>query len=183
MRPLLLLTILIVMSNPALAQSPWKTENGAVSFFSHAPLEDILAETKKAAAAFDAATGDVAVLIPIKSFEFDKSLMQEHFNENYLESDKFPDATFLGKITGPFPADTEKSFATTAKGKLTIHGIAQQRDIPVALKRDSGGLLWVSGKFTVKMADHKIKIPRLLFQNIAEEVEVSFEFLLKTSGI
>ena len=175
---LYILLSLLVSYNVS-GQTIYKADNGKVKFFSDALFEDIEAVTKKATAALNASTGDVAVLIPIKSFVFKKSLMQEHFNENYLESDKYPEATFKGKIADinvPKPGEKKQ---VIIPGMLTIHGVPQSREITVTLETKTDGSVWVTGNFEVKVADHKVKIPSIVFQNIAELVEVTFEILLK----
>lgn len=152
------------------------TEKSKVTFFSSAAIEDITAENSKAASIYNHETSEVAFSIPIKEFEFEKSLMKEHFNEKYMDTEKYPKATFQGKFSG-FGSGTGVQ-SVQAKGKLTIHGITREVDIP-------GTMEWVDGKinakamFKIKLEDYKIKIPQLLWQNIAEEVEVTVEFTYK----
>jgi polyisoprenoid-binding protein YceI len=175
----LILLLSICATSSVIGQNIYKAESGKVRFFSDALLEDIEATTNKTTAALNASTGDVAVLIPIKSFEFAKSLMKEHFNENYLESNKYPDASFKGKIADKFSLTPGANYEVTISGELLIHGVSQHRDIVATLKVNADGSVLVSGKFSVKVADHKVKIPTLVFQNIAEIVEVSFTYTLK----
>jgi len=176
-----LLISFLTLASVASGQGFYKGENGTMRFFSSAPLEDIEAESRKVTSALNAATGEVAVLISINSFVFDKSLMQEHFNENYLESDKYPAASFTGKIPGHLSLNTGETRSVKVSGNLTIHNVTMARDIQVTLEMNSDGSLSASGNFKVNLEDHKVKIPQLLFQNIAEEVEVSFELKLKRS--
>src|SRR5690349_20193212 len=98
---ILALTLTLAVSH-SLAQK-YNIDKGSVSFFSHATIEDITADNKKVSAIFNTATGDIVFSIPISEFKFEKSLMQEHFNEKYMQSDKFPKATFQGKVTGYDP--------------------------------------------------------------------------------
>lgn len=163
----------------ATAQQKYKCSDGKVKFFSSAPLEDIEAISEKVSAIYNAQNGEVAAIIPIKSFEFENGLMQEHFNENYMESEKYPKASFSGKIYNPGKDFSGKVFQTEAKGKLTIHGVTKERIIPLTLTYQEDGSIKVTAKFMVKVADHKIKIPSIVFQNIAEEVEVTFKLILK----
>lgn len=155
----------------------YTTASSSVSFFSHATIEDIKAENTNARSIFNVATGDVAFSIPIKDFEFDKSLMKEHFNEKYMETEKYPKATFQGKVTGYSSSLTEEQIVI-ATGKLTIHGVT--KDVTL-----SGSLTFLEQKieakslFKITLEDYKIKIPQLLWQNIAEEVEVSLNFIYK----
>ena len=163
----------------ATAQKNYKGKNGKIKFFSAALLENIEAESKLVSSLFNELTGEVAVLIPVKSFEFKKSLMQEHFNENYMESDKYPDASFSGNIVGLKSLKETPNQVANVSGILTIHGVSKQRDLKVTLTFNADGILTAKGSLMVKLEDHKIKIPSLLFQNIAETVEVTFELLLK----
>jgi len=171
--------VCLVATFSSYGQDLFKGANGKARFFSDALLEDIEAKTNKVTSAYNLATGEVAVLIPIKSFSFDKTLMQEHFNENYLESDKYQDATFKGKVAGLQTLKPGEVQLVNISGNLTIHGVTRPRDIQTSLKLNLDGSLSATGEFELKIEEHKIKVPSLVFQNIAEIVEVSFELLLK----
>ena len=164
---------LIILSGTAHAQK-YIAEKSFVSFFSDALLEDIKADNKKATSIINAETGDIAFSIPIKEFKFAKSLMQEHFNEKYMESEKYPKSTFQGKLSG---FDLKASGVQTVKatGKLTIHGVTKDVEIPGTIEVKENKL-YAKSKFMVKVADYKVEIPQLVFQNIAEEVEVTVDF-------
>ncbi len=155
----------------------YSVEKGIASFFSHATIEDIAAKNEKVAAIFNAATGDVAFSIPIKEFVFAKSLMQEHFNEKYMESDKYPKSTFQGKVTG-FDLNVNQIQQAIAKGKLTIHGQTKDVEVPGTIEKQGDRLLF-KAKFIAKLEDYKIAIPQLMWQNIAEQVEVTVDFVFK----
>ncbi|SEK18294.1 YceI-like domain-containing protein [Parapedobacter koreensis] len=153
------------------AQDIWVDRGSHISFFSAAPLEDIAAATEHASSALHTKTNEIAFKVPIKSFVFNKRLMQEHFNENYLESDKFPYATFGGKITEPIDWSSDGSYPVTVMGFLEIHGVKK----PYAVKTTveiKGTTVTAHAKFDVKLADHDIKIPRVVIKNIAEVVAV-----------
>lgn len=167
------------LTSLATAQTYYSGESGQVKFFSKAPLEDIEAKNNKVKAVINDSTGDVAVLIPIKSFIFKKSLMQEHFNENYMESDKFKDASFRGKLSDKIFLKPSEQKTINVSGQLLIHGVTQQRIITALVTKSADGSLIATGKFNVKIADHHIKVPTLLFENIAEVVEVTFNLILK----
>jgi polyisoprenoid-binding protein YceI len=156
------------------AAQKYSVEKSYVKFFSSASLEDITAENTKSSGLFNESTGEVAFSIPIKEFEFDKSLMKEHFNEKYMESEKFPKAIFQGKIEG-YNAGATGSQAATAIGKMTIHGISQEVQIPGTFEKLNGKVI-MKAKFMVKLEDYKVKIPQLLWKNIAEQVQVTVEF-------
>ncbi len=166
------MVVLGLVSIQATAQK-YKAQNGYVKFFSDAVLEDITAETNKGSSVVDWSTGDIVFSIPITSFEFDKSLMKEHFNEKYMESDKYPKATFSGSILGL--KDTEGKQLVTAEGDLMIHGISRKVKTKGEINR-SQGRISLQSEFIVRLEDHKVKIPQLLWQNIAEEVQVTINF-------
>jgi len=155
----------------------YSTEQTFVSFFSDAAIEDITAENKKAAGVFNSATGDIAFSVPIKEYQFEKSLMKEHFNEKYLETEKYPKSTFQGKVSGYDPNATGTQ-TVSSKGKLTIHGETKEVEIPGTIEKQGNKLLMKS-KFIVKLEDYNIAIPQLLWQNIAEQVEVTADFTFK----
>lgn len=156
------------------AQEKYQLANSQVSFFSEAPLENIEANNKDTKGIIDWKTKNFAFRIPIQSFNFKKKLMQEHFNENYMESSKFPNATFKGTIEGDYDLMKNGTYSVTATGELDIHGIKQQRKIVTTIEvKDK--TIKINGKFKVKLADHGIKIPTLVFNKIAEEVEVTVQ--------
>jgi polyisoprenoid-binding protein YceI len=140
-------------------------------------VEDIAARNEKAASIFNMETGEIAFSIPIKDFEFAKSLMKEHFNEKYMDSEKFPKASFQGIITG-YQASASGSQPAKAAGKLTIHGITKDLEVPGTVEiKDKQ--VFIQSKFMVKLEDFDIKRPQLLWQNIAEVVEVTADFTFK----
>ncbi len=149
-----------------------------VKFFSSAPLEDIEAENKKALGALDLSNGNIAVTMKMTSFEFDKSLMKEHFNENYVESEKYPNAVFKGRIEGfsnGMVTNIKDQLKINVKGSLEIHGITREVVLPVTLSKKEGTLL-ADAVFMIRLEDYKIDIPQVVFMNIAEEVEVTTKF-------
>ena len=152
-------------------------EKGQISFFSDAAIEDIEAVNTVVGSLFNATTGDLVYIMKIRDFIFHKPLMREHFNEKYLESEKFPKSTFQGKLTGfkPNVAGEQKVRAT---GKLTIQGVTRDIDVPGVAEMSNGKVL-LKSKFVVKLEDYNIKIPTLVWQNIAEQVEVRVDFIYK----
>jgi hypothetical protein len=106
------------------AQQRFFAESSSVSFFSDGVIEDIHAENKKITSIFDITKGDIAFLLNVKDFQFEKKLMQVHFNEKYMESEKFPKSSFQGKISG-FNASTSGVQQVSAQGKLTMHGVTK----------------------------------------------------------
>jgi polyisoprenoid-binding protein YceI len=176
MNRFLLLICIISFAAPASAQK-YIIDKSNIEFYSHAAIEDIKADNKKASGIFDAETSELVFSIPINEFQFAKSLMQEHFNEKYMESDKYPKATFKGKVTGFDPQRSETQEAS-ATGQLTIHGITREVTIPGSIDKVKDKLLFKT-KFIVKLVDYKIEIPQLLWQNIAEQVAVTADFTFK----
>jgi polyisoprenoid-binding protein YceI len=172
----LIIAGLFIISQVANAQK-YMSETSTITFFSDASLEDIAATNKKSVSLFDVATQNIAFSIPMKEFMFDKSLMQEHFNEKYVESEKFPKATFEGKVSG-FDVSKSGLQQVIATGKMTIHGKTKPVEIPGTLEMVQGKL-HLKTKFMVKLEDYEVSIPKLLWQKIAEEVEVSMDVLYK----
>jgi polyisoprenoid-binding protein YceI len=149
------------------------SEKSHVRFFSQAPLENIEATSTKLRAAINLETGMLLFVIPINSFEFEKQLMQNHFNDQYLESDKYPEARFEGKFTGA-PLELNGSKEALFDGLLTIHGETKKISGKALLRKD-GSIIHAESIFLVRLEDYKIKIPRMVIKNIAEEVEVTIQ--------
>lgn len=171
MRYLIVAFVLIILEFQANGQL-YMAQNGEVSFFSKTPLEDIDALNKLVASIINTDNNEVAVQMRVTSFVFPNKLMQEHFNENYLESDKFPSATFKGKIREVVDLKVPGTYAVTAVGTATIHGITK----PIELKGSiisTGNQLTLSCQFDIKLVDYKIDIPRIVFAKIAEVIRVS----------
>lgn len=171
------LIIAVAISKIALAQNALIDKQGVTHFFSEAPLEDIEAVNKQALGAIDLEKGTVAVSMVMKDFHFDKSLMEEHFNENYLESEKYPKASFKGKILDFSSLDFTQpgEFTAKAEGELEIHGVSKPltSDVEFRVTEDK---IEVSTFFQVALEDHKIKIPKIVIKNIAEVVDVDTKF-------
>jgi hypothetical protein len=152
-------------------QGLYVCKNAKVSLYSEAPIEDISAETNTGTSVFNSATGELAFSITISSLVFPKSLMQEHFNSDYMESDKFPKATFKGKIQQPVDVTKNGTFPVTVTGELEVHGVKQTRTIAGTITVNNGAVN-ITSEFYVKCADHNITIPKLVFHNIAESVRI-----------
>lgn len=154
------------------------TRRGETRFFSKTPLEDIAAVNNKVGTALNTTTGDLAVTMLITQFEFPNKLMQEHFNENYLESEKFPKAFFLGKI-GQLPDLTKPgSYPVSAAGTLEMHGVRKARTLAGTLTVTPTALT-LNCTFLVPLADHHIEVPQLVTMKIAEQIEVRNTFVLE----
>lgn len=171
----LLLLLYYFAGSPVQAQQLFTATTSEITFFSDAPLEDIEAVNKASQSLLNTGTREIAVKVPIKSFVFPKSLMQEHFNENYLESDKFPYALFKGKINEAIDFAKAGTYDVTATGKLTIHGVERDQTLKGKLTVMPGKMN-LNATFEVLLADHKIKIPEVVFMKIAEKIAVSCQF-------
>ncbi|MBS1506661.1 MAG: YceI family protein [Bacteroidetes bacterium] len=176
MKSVLLVSGILLVTFLAQAQK-FSSDKSYIKFFSNAAIEDITAENTKGSSIFNEATGEIVFSIPIKEFEFDKSLMKDHFNEKYMETEQFPKSTFQGKITG-YQSSTTGEQKVSASGKLTIHGVTQEVNIPGTIE-NANGQLSLKAKFMVKLVDYKIQIPQVLWQKIAEQVEVTVQFTYK----
>lgn len=154
------------------AQNLFTAISSEIRFFSEAPLENIEAVNKDAKSLINIATNEVAVIIGIRQFKFEKPLMEEHFNENYMESDKYKTADFKGKINQAIDFTKNGEYDVTVTGKLTIHGVTQDRTIPGKIIVNENKI-YVNSKFPVALKDHNIKIPKAVIKNIAELVDVT----------
>ncbi len=148
-----------------------------VSFFSASPLENIEAINKASKPLINTSTNDVQIKIVNTAFIFEKPLMQEHFNENYMESEKFPTVIFKGKINEKVDWTKDGENKVTVTGKMSMHGVDKEITIDgvVSVK---GEEITISTKFKVKVADYNIKVPSLYIQNIAEIVDVKLNAVL-----
>lgn len=153
-------------------------ENGQVKFTSNAPLEVIVANSNELKGAVDIEKKTFAFSIKMNTFEgFNTPLQREHFNENYLETNKFPTASFTGKIIEDINLSVSGQYTIRAKGKFTIHGISQERIIKSTVKTD-GDKISIKSEFSVLLAEHDIAIPKIVYQKIAEEIEVLIDIEL-----
>jgi len=147
------------------------TKEAEISFFSKAPIEDISAKNNKVSAVYDDETKQLVFQLNISDFIFPKPLMQEHFNENYLESDKFPKASFSGNLG-------ELNKVSIAAGTLKIHGESNEVEVSGNLVVNNDSVI-IDATFTIQLKDYDIKIPKIVMYNIAEEIEVTIKAKLK----
>ena len=155
------------------------TRDGNIDFFSSTPIEDIKAINSQVSCVLNKTTGEFAFQVPIKGFVFKNALMQEHFNENYLESDLYPKSVFKGKIIDWGEIDlSDKAVDVVIEGELTIHGVKK--------KIKESGKIWnakdkIMGEcsFDIAVADYDIKIPRIVRENIAKIIKISVDVSLK----
>jgi polyisoprenoid-binding protein YceI len=152
------------------------TRNGYISFFSSTPLEDIEAVNNQVASILDTETGELVFQVLMRSFRFEKKLMEEHFNENYVESEKYPKSTFSGKIINFKDIDLKEDgeYEVNVEGELTIHGVTRNIRETGIVKLENGNIS-ASSVFIVKPEDYDIEIPNVVRENIAKEIEVKVD--------
>ncbi len=174
-------TLVLFLTLRTHAQDKYLTKNGTVTFEASVPsFEEVKATNSSVTAIVNTANGEFAALVLVKGFRFKNALMEEHFNENYAESDKFPKATFKGKITN-FSIDklseTSQTFKTT--GSLTFHGKTKTlEDVTLNISKSNGNII-ISGAFKTSASDFDIDIPKIVKSKIAEDINVSLKFQLK----
>jgi hypothetical protein len=146
------------------------TRTAEVTLLSTTPIEDIEGHNTQGSAIFDASNGDIAIQVPILGFHFKRALLEEHFNENYMESDKHPKAMFRGSIAGwnvlPLEGETVQVLAS---GAFTVHGVEVNREFEGSMRME-GGELTLACKFEVRPEDHSIEIPGVVREQIASVI-------------
>jgi hypothetical protein len=148
------------------------SKDAKVSFYSKAPLENIEAHNYKGACIIEQQTGKVSFSVLMKGFEFAKGLMQDHFNENYVESDKYPKATFTGVINEKLPLATEDGrHVWKVAGTMTLHGVTKplQAEIKVSINK---GVIMVETAFGLNIIEYGIKIPSIMAEKVNEKVQI-----------
>ncbi len=152
----------------------YMTKNGYIGFYSHTPMEDIKADNNQAAGVLDVSTGEMVFQVLIRSFHFERALMEEHFNENYMESEKFPKSTFKGRITNLSSVNFSKngSYDVSVEGDLTIRDVTKKVSMKGTLEVLAGGIN-ASSKFKIIPEDYKINIPGVVRDKIAKDLEVT----------
>lgn len=160
-------------------QKLYKTSDTYIRFFSEAPLENIEATNTESQGLMNLETKQVAMVVPIIEFHFEKALMEEHFNENYMETSKYKTGKFSGKINEEvdFSQDFD-SLQVTATGTLTIHGVPQNRTLSGTLTK-KGDKITLHSIFMVPLEDHDIEVPKMVVENIAEVIEVTCNFVFE----
>ena len=171
-RKLFVAAILLVLAQSGAYSQVYLTRSGFVGFYSRTSLEDIKAENNQVFAAIEPGKRSVAFSLLLKGFVFTKQLMQEHFNENYVESDKYPKATFTGSYTGDVPLDKDGVFKVTVKGNLSLHNVTRPIEIPATLEVKAGRILGTA-EFRIKPEDFNISIPSVVRDKIAQDMRVN----------
>ena len=158
--------------------APLIAKGGYVRFFSTTPMENIEGVSQTAVSSLDLDSGRIAIKSRNTSFVFPNKLMQEHFNENYMESAKFPVSAFSGKVTGLDRAALEsgKSVPVTVDGDLEVHGVKKRYVSRAVLQKSADGSVGGETKFKVRIADHGIKVPSVVMAKIADSMEITARF-------
>lgn len=157
------------------AQNLFSTSNGETTFYSETPVEDITAVNKLGQSILNTATNDIVVQMNMKQFDFPNKLMQEHFNENYIESDKYPKAIFKGKINEKIDFTKNGTYDVTATGDFTLHGVTKARTLKGKITVNQASLS-ITTDFEVALTDHKIEVPQIVFVKIAQIIKVKNKY-------
>jgi len=181
MNKTVVLTLLMALSTTlCLAQSRYFTRTGTISFFSKAALEDIEAKNRTATAVLDSKTGAFQFSVQMKAFEFEKELMQQHFNDSYAESDKYPKSEFKGTITNNAAVNYARdgSYPVKVKGKLTIHGVTLDVQT-TGTATVGGGKVTTTASFKILLSDYKVNIPAVTKDKISNSITISVDCKLE----
>jgi polyisoprenoid-binding protein YceI len=175
-RNFVVLLCFLLSASVSFAQGKFYTKTGKISFYSKAPLEEIEGKNKTVTAVLDSKSGAMQFAVQMKGFEFQKQLMQQHFNENYVESDKYPNAEFKGSITNNKEINYSKDGTYTAKvkGKLTIHGVTKDVESTGTLKIN-GGKIDATSTFNVLTSDYNIKIPAIVKDKVSNTIKITVD--------
>lgn len=171
--------LLVFLSFLGHAQEKYYTKSGEITFESSVPSFEEVKATNTKVTAILKDDGSIASLALTKAFRFKIALMEEHFNENYIESDNFPKATFSGKIIDFSIGELTNEYKKfTLRGKLSIHGITKKTEIIARVKKIAA-VIHISSNFTIVPEDFGIEIPSIVRKKIAKEVDVFFTFKLE----
>lgn len=172
---IMFLLIALVSFYVPMAQDMYITRNGQVTFFSTTPVEDIKAANNEVSSVMNTKTGAMQFIVLIKSFQFKKTAMQEHFNrKDYMDSDNFPKSEFKGTIIDLSKVDFKKdgNYPVTVEGSLTMHGVTNKLKTSGVISVKEGRIS-SSSKFKIKLADYKIYVPAIVSSKVADVVEVT----------
>lgn len=179
MKTYVLTGLLLLTACISQAQDRFLTRTGHIRFFSEAPLENIEANNYQVTAVLDAGKGEIAYKVIMKSFEFEKAAMEDHFNTQYLQTDQYPTAQFDGTVTNLSAVNLKKdgSYPAQVSGKLTIHGVTNdiKQTGTITVK---GGNVSTQAKFTIKLADYNVRVPSDFARKISETIEITVDCTL-----
>lgn len=179
MKKILVLAVLFVSAS-VMAQDKYFTKSGRIQFHSKSPMENIDADHKSVTCVLDTKSGNMQFAVLMKGFEFEKALMQEHFNENYVESHKFPKAEFRGQLVNNSEVNYSKdgTYPVRVKGTLTMHGETKEVETTGNLEV-KGGKISAGAEFNILLSDYKIVIPKLVKDNVSNSVRIIVDCLLE----
>jgi polyisoprenoid-binding protein YceI len=172
----------ILFSSEYLQAQVLKFDHGTIEFYSGTVVSDIEAISKKADVSLNLNTSEVSVTVDIETFEFEYDLMQEHFNEKYMESEKFPQSKFTGKILQDISNGIEDEMEVDVSGKLTMHGVTKDIKFKARLSKQ-GEYILVETKIPVVFKNYDIDDPTILSKSVAKDVEIKSTFYLKQALI
>jgi polyisoprenoid-binding protein YceI len=177
MKKLILAVLMFTTVIAVSGQTRYCTKNGKIFFSASSPMEKIEATNEKATSVVDVSNGAIEFAVLMKAFSFDKALMQEHFNENYVESDKFPKAVFKGSVTNIKSVDMTKNgvYPVKVKGTLTLHGETKDVLADGSLTVKDGNITTGKSHFKILLEDFKIEIPSLVKDKISKEVQIDVD--------
>ncbi|HTG54859.1 MAG TPA: YceI family protein, partial [Niabella sp.] len=158
--------------NTSIAQAKYYTKSGVIRFESKAPLEDIEAINRSVVCVYDKPSNAIQFSMNIRGFEFKKALMQEHFNENYMESSKYPKAVFKGNIVETINFNKPGTYTATVKGILEMHGVKKETTAKGTIKVSAQSVQALS-RFSVNTSDFNISIPRVVKDKVSPVVNIS----------
>lgn len=179
------LTIFLIASLLFVAKSKaqvYIADSCRVSFFSAATIEDITAVNSSSKPVMSTSTGDIQISITVSQFIFPKKLMQEHFNEDYMESDKYPHAVFKGKVNEKVDYKKDGANNVTVTGEMDMHGVKKNITIPGTITIKNG-IIFLAAKFDIKPSDYNIKVPSVIGSNIGEKIAVSLTAAMKPYNV
>lgn len=176
---MILYTSLALPGAEAIAQNAlYATAAGTTRFFSETPAENISAVNKKTQVILNTTNGEIAVLMTMRDFDFPNKLMEEHFNENYIESEKYPKSTFKGKLDQAVDFSKNGTYDMSATGTFTVHGRSQPRTLKGKLTVQDGAIQ-LDSNFEVSLTDHDIDVPKIVFVKIAQVIQVKTSYALR----
>lgn len=176
----ILFVLVVNLFHPADAQERFYTKSGLIRFYSKSPLENIEAQNNSVTCVLDTKTGNFQFAVLMKGFEFKKVLMQEHFNENYVESYKFPKSEFKGQVlnVGEINFGKEGSYPVKVKGRLSIHGVTKEIE-SIGTMILKGGKIGTTAEFNILLSDYRISIPTLVKDKVSDNVKITVTCLLE----
>ena len=181
-RQILTYVILIFSALSLIGQTRYRTTSGEINFNASTPLEDIDATNEEVNAILELETGKFATVMLIQDFQFRRKLMQEHFNENYMETDQFPKAFFTGTIKDLDITDSsEENQNKQIAGEITIHGVKRPLKTMGNIQRGKHSVV-IRAEFVIRPEEHGIEVPSIVFQKIAREVDVKVKLILRKSN-